>query len=84
MVAQTERSEKQEGNPYADGSKNRLNVGLDGKLAVTRDLILDFTINPDFGQVEADPGTVRLDGYQVFFEERRPFLWKAVTSLITG
>ena len=73
VVAQTERFEKVEGNPFADGSRNRVSVGLDGKLAVTSDLILDFTINPDFGQVEADPGAVRLDGYEVFFEERRPF-----------
>jgi hypothetical protein len=77
VVAQAERFEKQEGNPFADGSNNRLNVGLDGKLAVTRDLILDFTINPDFGQVEADPGAVRLDGYQVFFSERRPFFMES-------
>jgi hypothetical protein len=40
---------------------------------VTNDLILDFTINPDFGQVEADPSQVRIDGFQNFFEERRPF-----------
>jgi len=73
VVAQAERFEKQAGNPFADGSHNRVSVGLDGKLAVTRDLILDFTINPDFGQVEADPGAVRLDGYEVFFTERRPF-----------
>ncbi len=73
VVAQTERFKKEEGNPFADGSRSRINAGLDGKLAVTRDLILDFTINPDFGQVEADPGAVRLDGYEVFFEERRPF-----------
>ena len=73
VVAQTEHFEKQAGNPFADGSRNRINFGLDGKLAITRDLILDYTINPDFGQVEADPGAVRLDGYEVFFEERRPF-----------
>jgi hypothetical protein len=73
IVAKTERFPREAGNPFADGSRNRLAAGLDGKLAVTRDLILDFTINPDFGQVEADPGAVRLDGYQVFFQERRPF-----------
>lgn len=73
VVARTERFEAQEGNPFADGSRNGINVGLDGKVAVTRDLILDFTINPDFGQVEADPGAVRLDGYEIFFQERRPF-----------
>ena len=73
VVAQTERFPEEPGNPFADGSNNKLSAGLDGKLAVTRDLILDFTINPDFGQVEADPGAVRLDGYQIFFQERRPF-----------
>lgn len=73
VVAQTEHFKKEEGNPFADGSRNRIGGGLDGKLAVTSDLILDFTINPDFGQVEADPGAVRLDGYEVFFGERRPF-----------
>jgi Domain of unknown function (DUF5916)/Carbohydrate family 9 binding domain-like len=72
-VLKAERFEKEEGNPFADGSRNTATVGLDGKLAVTRDLILDFTINPDFGQVEADPGAVRLDGFQNFFSERRPF-----------
>ncbi len=77
VVAQAERFEKQEGNPFADGSNNLFSAGLDGKLAVTRDLILDFTINPDFGQVEADPGAVRLDGYQVFFSERRPFFMES-------
>ncbi len=46
---------------------------MDGKLAITNDLILDFTINPDFGQVEADPSQVRIDGFQNFFSERRPF-----------
>lgn len=73
VVAKTDRFERQEGNPFADGSTNKITAGLDGKVGVTRDLILDFTINPDFGQVEADPGAVRLDGYQVFFQERRPF-----------
>jgi Domain of unknown function (DUF5916)/Carbohydrate family 9 binding domain-like len=73
LVAKAERFEKEPGNPFADGAHNRLSVGIDGKLAVTSDLILDFTINPDFGQVEADPGAVRLDGYEVFFQERRPF-----------
>ena len=77
VVAQTEHFKKEEGNPFADGSKNRINAGVDGKLAVTSDLILDFTINPDFGQVEADPGAVRLDGYEIFFEERRPFFMES-------
>ena len=63
----------EEGNPYADGSDFSSNVGVDGKVGITSDLTLDFTINPDFGQVEADPSRLTLDGYQIFFDERRPF-----------
>lgn len=73
VVAKTAFFQKEAGNPFADGSNSSITGGLDGKVGVTRDLILDFTVNPDFGQVEADPGAVRLDGYQVFFQERRPF-----------
>ncbi|MEP6645858.1 MAG: DUF5916 domain-containing protein [Saprospiraceae bacterium] len=73
VLAQTERFKKEPENPFLDGSISKLSVGLDGKLGITRDMILDFTINPDFGQVEADPGSIRLDGYEVFFNEQRPF-----------
>ena len=31
------------------------------------------TINPDFGQVEADPAAVNLEAFELFFNERRPF-----------
>ncbi len=73
VTAQTDKYQKEPGNPFATGSDNKINVGLDGKFAITNDLILDFTVNPDFGQVEADPSQVRIDGFQNFFEERRPF-----------
>jgi hypothetical protein len=73
LVAKTESYKPQVGNPFATGRDNKLTVGADGKVAVTSDLMLDFTVNPDFGQVEADPSQVRIDGFQNFFEERRPF-----------
>jgi hypothetical protein len=73
VIAQAEKSKKEPGNPFAKGLDKRLAVGLDGKFAVTNDLILDFTVNPDFGQVEADPSQVRIDGFQNFFPEQRPF-----------
>lgn len=87
VVAQTERFPEQENNPFADGTDNSLSVGVDGKVAVTSDLILDFTINPDFGQVEADPSAVRIDGFQNFFPERRPFFIESrniFESQVTG
>lgn len=73
LVAQTETFEKQEGNPFATGRDSKITAGLDGKIGVTSDLTLDFTVNPDFGQVEADPSVLVLDESQVFFQERRPF-----------
>jgi hypothetical protein len=73
VITQADKYKKQAGNPFAKGFDTKLTAGLDGKVAVTNDLILDFTINPDFGQVEADPSQVRIDGFQNFFAEQRPF-----------
>lgn len=73
VSAQVESFPAEAGNPFADGLDQSITAGLDGKIGITGDLVLDFTINPDFGQVEADPSAVNLDGFEVFFEERRPF-----------
>lgn len=72
-VGQVEAFEKEIGNPFATGNSNNLNFGIDGKIGVTNNMTLDFTINPDFGQVEADPSSISLDGFQIFVEEQRPF-----------
>lgn len=61
------------GNPFRTGNDFSLNAGLDAKIGITNDLTLDLTVNPDFGQVEADPGAIALDGFQIFFREQRPF-----------
>lgn len=73
LVNQYDRYPAQDGNPFRDGRDYKLNVGLDAKIGLTNDLTLDLTVNPDFGQVDADPGAIALDGFQIFFEERRPF-----------
>ncbi|MEM6843578.1 MAG: DUF5916 domain-containing protein [Bacteroidota bacterium] len=65
--------EKDPANPYRNSNSKNVNFGLDGKVGITNDLTLDFTVNPDFGQVEADPAAIALDGFQLFFEEQRPF-----------
>lgn len=72
-VAQLDTYEEEPGNPFRDGSDTKLTGGLDAKIGVTNDLTLDLTINPDFGQVDADPGAIALDGFEIFFQERRPF-----------
>jgi len=48
-------------------------AGLDLKLGLTSSLILDLTLNPDFGQVEVDPAVLNLTAFETVFEERRPF-----------
>ncbi|NNF26922.1 MAG: carbohydrate binding family 9 domain-containing protein, partial [Gemmatimonadetes bacterium] len=61
------------GSPFDDGSLFDRSVGVDLKYGLTSGLTLDGTINPDFGQVEADPAVVNLTAFETFFEERRPF-----------
>ncbi|MEQ8362017.1 MAG: DUF5916 domain-containing protein [Cyclobacteriaceae bacterium] len=73
LVASAKSYEPIEGDPNSDGRESRVAAGLDGKIGVANDLTLDFTVNPDFGQVEADPSAIALDGFQIFFQERRPF-----------
>ena len=73
IMGNTERYQQENGNPFATGTEYGTAAGLDGKIAVTNDLTLNFTINPDFGQVEADPSEVNLTTFETFFPERRPF-----------
>ena len=47
--------------------------GADIKYGLTSNLTLDATVNPDFGQVEADPAVLNLSAFETFFPERRPF-----------
>ncbi len=72
-LAKLETYEAEEGNPFRDGNDSHFTAGLDAKIGITNDLTLDLTINPDFGQVEADPSAIALDGFQIFFREQRPF-----------
>ncbi|HEX2080162.1 MAG TPA: DUF5916 domain-containing protein [Longimicrobium sp.] len=57
--------------PRDDGAVAAL--GADVKYGLTSNLTLTATLNPDFGQVEADPSEVNLTAFETFFPERRPF-----------
>lgn len=48
-------------------------VGADIKWAPRANVNIDATLNPDFGQIEADPANVNLTGVEIFQSERRPF-----------
>ena len=61
--------------PSGDGFDHpqRITAGADLKYGLSSNLTLDATINPDFGQVEADPAQLNLSSFEQFYEERRPF-----------
>ncbi len=48
-------------------------MGIDMRYGLTSNISINATINPDFGQIEADPSVLNLGVFETFFEERRPF-----------
>jgi len=72
-----------EGNPFDDGSTLTARAGGDVKMGIGPGLTLEGTVNPDFGQVEADPAEVNLTAFETFFEERRPFFTEG-SQLLRG
>lgn len=82
VVGSTSKFPKEDGNPYLDtGRSSNLDVGLDAKIGLTSDITLDLTVNPDFGQVNADPSQVNLSAFQLFFREQRPFFLEGANVL---
>jgi hypothetical protein len=69
----TMRGDRDLNNPFDDGYNLKTRFGGDLKMGLGPSLTLDATINPDFGQVEADPAEVNLSPVPTFFNERRPF-----------
>lgn len=55
------------------GREQQVTIGGDLKVGLTPNVTLDATVNPDFGQVEADPAVVNLTAFETFYSERRPF-----------
>jgi len=50
-----------------------IEAGLDAKLRPIPSLTINATVNPDFGQVDADPSFVNLTAYEIELPELRPF-----------
>jgi hypothetical protein len=72
-VAQVLTEPEQPANPLQKTPDPGVSIGADLKYAVTPALTLNATVNPDFGQVEADPAVVNLSAFETFFQEKRPF-----------
>ncbi len=55
------------------GNSSAMTGGLDLKAGVGSNITVDASVNPDFGQVEADPAVLNLSAFEIRFDERRPF-----------
>ena len=51
----------------------KFDAGGDLKVGLGPNIMLDATVSPDFGQVEADPAVLNLTAFETFFAEKRPF-----------
>ncbi len=68
-------------NPFDKSPDPGGSIGADIKYALTPGLTMTATINPDFGQVEADPAVVNLTAFETFYAERRPFFVESSGNL---
>lgn len=73
LSGKAEYLKHQPNDPFNSGSLYTPGIGADIKYALGSNLILNASINPDFGQVEVDPAVVNLSDVESFFQEKRPF-----------
>ena len=62
------KSKTEKKDPYSLSYQAFENIGADFKMGFGPNMTLDATINPDFGQIEADPAVVNLSEFESFFE----------------
>lgn len=56
-----------------DRRTSDISAGLDATVRLMHGVTLDATVNPDFGQVEADPSQINLTTFETFLQEKRQF-----------
>ena len=71
-------------NPFDNGRNLKSHTGADLKMGMGPNLTLQATVNPDFGQVEADPAEVNLTTTETNFAEKRPFFEEDARFLNTS
>jgi len=60
-------------------------AGLEvAKVGITPSLTAEFTVNPDFGQTEADQQVVNLTRFDIFFPEKREFFLENFGNFLFG
>ncbi len=72
------------GDPLNSPSKYTTNVGADFKVGLGHNLMLEGSVNPDFGQVEVDPAVVNLSDVETIYSEKRPFFLEGINIFSYG
>ncbi len=72
------------GDPFHDGSRYTPAIGGDLRTSLGSKLMLNASINPDFGQVEIDPAVVNLSDVETYFGEKRPFFTEGTSVFNCG
>ena len=72
-MTRLQRAPHDPNDPFYEENDTSATLGMDVKYGVAGNLTLNVTVNPDFGQVDADPAQVNLSDFESFFLERRPF-----------
>ena len=76
------KEQRVSGDPYYDVNNVSQSFGGEIKYGITSDLTLTATVNPDFGQVEADPGTINLSAFEIYFLSVGHFFWRVAISFV--
>jgi hypothetical protein len=71
-------------NPFESSRSDQTRIGGDVKMGLGPNFTLEGTLNPDFGQVEADPAVINLSAFETVFPERRPFFTEGASLLRGG
>ena len=67
-----------------DAGRINTSFGVDARVGITNNLILNTTINPDFSQVEADAAQLNINNrFALRFREQRPFFQEGVEIFST-
>jgi len=84
VASSTINSNRDPRNPFDDGKNLKNHTGADMKMGIGPNLTLQATVNPDFGQVDADPAEVNLTTQETLFTEKRPFFAEDARFLTTS
>ena len=84
VAGSTINSNRDPRNPFDNGKNLQSHTGADLKMGLGPNLTLQATVNPDFGQVDADPAEVNLTTQETAFAEKRPFFAEDARFLTTS